>query len=113
MESLSDKVADLKACNIIKKNIYFEDHLQTTASASWSILYKEFIDISYDNASFGKQEDSIWLQLINVLTTIAFWAMKYLFRILCVVFIAQIRHGKFTTLHKLILIVLQLMNQIK
>ena len=79
MESLSDKVADLKACNIIKKNIYFEDHLQTTASASWSILYKEFVDISYENASFGIQEDSIWLQLIYFLTTIAFWPLKYLF----------------------------------
>ena len=62
-----------------------------------------------ENASFGKQEDSIWLQLIYFLTTIAFWPMKYLFRILenCVVFIAQISHyGKFTALHKLILIVL-------
>ena len=39
--------------------------------------------------------------------------MKYLFRILenCVVFIAQISHyGKFTVLHKLILIVLQLVG---
>ena len=62
--------------------------------ASWSILYKEFVDISYENASFGIQEDSIWLQLIYFLTTIAFWPMKYLFRILenCVVFIAQISH---------------------
>ena len=63
MESLSNKVADLKAYNVIKKrhrfsceyckivkNIFFEDHLQTAASASWSILYKEFVDISYDNA---------------------------------------------------------------
>ena len=42
--------------------------------------------------------------------------MKYLFQILenCVVFIAQINHyGKFTALHKLILIVLQLTNQVK
>ena len=39
--------------------------------------------------------------------------MKYLFRILenCVVFIAQISHyGKLTVLHKLILIVLQLVG---
>ena len=58
------------------------------------ILYKEFVDISYENASFGIQENSIWLQLIYFLTTIAFWPMKYLFRILgnCVVFIAQISH---------------------
>ena len=40
------------------------------------ILYKEFVDISYENASFGIQEDSIWLQLIYFLTTIAFWSMK-------------------------------------
>ena len=60
----------------IFKNIYFEDYLQTAASASWSILYKEFVDISYENASFGIQEDSMWLQLIYFLTTIAFWPMK-------------------------------------
>ena len=28
-------------------------------SASWSILYKEFVDISYDNASLGIQKDSV------------------------------------------------------
>ena len=77
---------------------------------------RKLLIFSYENASFGIQEDSIWLQLIYFLTTIAFWPMKYLFRILgnCVVFIAQISHyGKFTALHKLILIVLQLTNQIK
>ena len=58
-------------CKIFK-NIYFEDHLQTAASASWSILYKEFVNISYNNASFGIQEDSIWLQLISFLNYIAF-----------------------------------------
>ena len=101
--------------------------MQTAASASWIILYKEFVDISYENASFGIQascilykkfvdisyetasfgiqEDSIWLQLIYFLTTIAFWSMKYLFRIL--------EKKKITALHKLILIVLQLTNQIK
>ena len=65
---------------------------------------------------FGIQEDSIRLQLIYFLTTIAFWPMKYIFRILenCAVFIAQISHyGKFTVLHKSILIVLQLMKEIK
>ena len=50
-------------CKIFK-NIYFEDPLQMAASASWSILYKEFIDIICDDGSFGIQEDSIWLQLI-------------------------------------------------
>ena len=66
-------------CKIFKK-IYFEDHLQTAASAFWSFLYKEFVDISYENASFGILEDTIWLQLIY-----AFWPMEYLFsRIICV-----------------------------
>ena len=100
----------------IFKNIYFEDYLQTAASASWSILYKEFVDISYDNASFGIQEDSIWLQLIYCLAAIAFWFMKYLFRILCVVFITQIRHyGKFMALDKLISILFTIdeLNQVK
>ena len=60
----------------IIKNIYFEDRLQTAASASLSILYKEFAGISYVNASFGIREDSKWLQLIYFLTTIAFWPMK-------------------------------------
>ena len=56
-------------------------------------MYKEFVDISYKNASFGIQEDSVWLQLIYFVTTIAFWPMKYLFRVLenCVVFIAGAR----------------------
>ena len=100
-------------CKIFE-NIYFEDHLQMAASASWSILFKEFVDTSYDNASFGIQEHSIWLQLIYFLTTIAFWSMKYLFWILCVVIIPKICHyGKFMALHKLILIVLQMTNQIK
>ena len=54
---------------------------------------------SYGNASFGIQEDSIWLPLIYFLTTTAFQHMKYIFWILenCVVFITQISHyGKFT-----------------
>ena len=65
--------------------------------------------------------------LIYFLTKIAFWLIKYLFRIdgdnlgvlaankdLTLVFIAQISHyEKFTALHKLISIVLQLTNQIK
>ena len=87
MESLSNKVADLKvikkrlqgthvlSCEYCKifKNIYFEDHLQTATSACWSILYKEFLYISYENASFGILEDSIWIQLIYFWTTMAFW----------------------------------------
>ena len=98
----------------ILQNLYFEDHLQAAASASRSILCKEFVDISYENASFGIGEESVSLQLIYFLTTSASWPMKYLFRILCVVFIAQISHyRKFMALHKLISIVLQLTIQIK
>ena len=37
--------------------------------------------LSYENASFGILEDSIWLQLIYMLSIIAFCLMKYLFRI--------------------------------
>ena len=98
----------------IFKNIYFENYLQTAASASWSILYKKFVDISHENASFGIREDSIWLQLIYFELQLHFGLWNIFFRILCVVFIAQINHyGKFTALHKLISIVLQLTNQSK
>ena len=60
---------------------------------------------------------------IYFLIIIAFWFVKYVFRsvgtlslkiLLCIVFTDQIDHyGKFTALHKLISIVLQLTNQIK
>ena len=45
-------------CKIFK-NIYFEGHLQTTASASGSIFYKEFVNIGYENASLDILEDAI------------------------------------------------------
>ena len=72
-------------CKIFK-NIYFEDHLQVTASACGSILYKEFVDIAYDNASFDILEGAMWLQFIYFFQNfkIAFWPMKHVFRILCV-----------------------------
>ena len=74
----------------------------------------EFVDINYENASFDILEESMWIQIIYFLTKIEFGPMKYLIRMLCVVFIAQISHyGKFTALYKLISIVLQLTNQIK
>ena len=49
-------------------------------SLLWSFC-KDFVDISYENASFLILEDSIWLQLIYCLTTIALWFVKYLFTI--------------------------------
>ena len=45
------------------------------------VLCKDFVNITYENASFCVLEDSKWLQLIYFLTTIAFWCVKYLFRI--------------------------------
>ena len=92
---------------------------------------KDFVDITYENASFWILENSLWLLLIYFLNTISFWFVKYLFLdqcaqskltisecqlkiLLCVVFIPQIRYyGKLVALHKLISIVLQLTNQIK
>ena len=55
------------------------------------LCIRNLLIFSYENASFDIQEDSIWLQLIYFLTTIAFWPRKYLFRILrnCVVFTNQ------------------------
>ena len=86
-----------------------------------------FVDISYENASFGVLEDFVWLDLIYFLTTIAFWLIKYLFRIdgdnlgvlvakdLTLQYLslrsAIMKNSRHCT--KLISIVLQLTNQIK
>ena len=75
MKSLSDKVADLKACNIIKKRLEHKCFLVNIAKSlrasilkiicKWLLLPlevfvdKESVNISYDNASLGIQEDSI------------------------------------------------------
>ena len=45
------------------------------------VICKDFVDSSYEKASFGILEDSIWLQLIYFLAIIAFSLMKYIFRI--------------------------------
>ena len=45
------------------------------------LFCKDFVDISYENASFSIPEESIWLKPIYFLTAIAFWLMKYLFLI--------------------------------
>ena len=45
------------------------------------LFCKDFVDISYENASFSISEESIWLKPIYFLTAIAFWLMKYLFLI--------------------------------
>ena len=129
LESLFNKAADLLACNVIKKRLQnrcfvanIAKSLRTTILKincerlllPLEVFCKDFVNISYENASFGILKGSIWLQLIYFLTAIAFWPMKYIFRVLCAVFIAQISHyGKITALHKLISIVVQLANQIK
>ena len=91
MESLSDKVADFKACNIIKERLQrrcFPVNIAKSLGATilkiickWLLLplevfCKEFVDVSYDSASLGIQENSILLQLTYFLTAIAFWYMK-------------------------------------
>ena len=43
------------------------------------VFRKDFVDITYENASFSKQEAYIWLQLIYFLNTIAFWFVKCFF----------------------------------
>ena len=89
-----NKVADLQVCNVIKKILHHRCFLVNIAKSlktpiwkiicqrlilSLEVFCKDFVDISYENASFGILEDSIWLQLIYFLTTITFWFMKILF----------------------------------
>ena len=115
LASLFNKVADLQACNFIKKRLQYGCFPVNVAKSLREAVILEIMKlyedcISYENASFSILEESIWLKPIYFLTTTAFWLMKYLFLIdgdiLCVVFIAQIsHHGKFTALHKLISIV--------
>ena len=80
------------------------------------LFCRDFVDISYENASFRIIEDIVWLQHIYFVTTIVFLSVKYIFPLYLLreVFIPKISHyGKFTALRKLISIVLQLTNQIK
>ena len=127
LESLFSKVADLQVCNVIKKRPQYRCFPVNIAKSLRAAILKiicerlllplelsckDFVDVSYENASFSIQGDSIWLKLIYLLTTVAFWLMKYPFLIggdilrvlaknltLCL-FIAQINHhGKFTALH--------------
>ena len=48
--------------------------------APLEVLRKDFVDISYENASFYILEGSLWLKLIYFLTTAVFWLVKYFFR---------------------------------
>ena len=44
-------------------------------------FYKDSVDISYENASCRTLEASLWKQVIDFLTTIAFCFVKYVFQI--------------------------------
>ena len=96
LESPFNKVADLQACNIIKKRLQYRCFPVNIGKSLRAAILRiicerllllielfctDFVDISYENASFSILEDSIWLKLIYFLTTIAFWLMKYLFLI--------------------------------
>ena len=134
LESLFNKVALLLSYNVFKRRLQHRCFLANITKSiraaiikiicerlllPLEVFCKIFVDISSENALFGILESSVWLQLIFLfLTIIVYWLIKYLFRIggdiLSVVFITQIsQHGKFTVLHNLITIVLQLTNQIK
>ena len=81
--------------------------LEVLCIRNFLILAMGMLHLAYEKTLCGSS-------LSIFLTAIAFWPVKYLFRILCSVFIAQISHyGKFTPLHKSIAIALQLTNQIK
>ena len=66
----------------ILQNIYLIILCERLLYNSWRMVFcKGFVDISYENASFGILEESKWMDFIYFLTTIVFWVIKYLFRI--------------------------------
>ena len=96
LESLFNKVADLQACDFIKKRLQYGcfpvNITKSFRAAILKIICKrlllpleliciDFGDIGYENASFSILEKFIWLKPIYFLTTIAFWLMKYFFLI--------------------------------
>ena len=79
LESIFNKVADLQACNVIKKclqhscfPVNIAKFLRTSILKIicermllyFEVFCKDFVDVSYENALFGILEDCIWLQLI-------------------------------------------------
>ena len=111
LKSLFNKVADLQTSNVIKKRCFLVNIAKSLRTSILKIIFKglllplrlfckDFVNIKYENASFGIPEDSIWVQLIYFLITIVFWIMKYFYRtngttlecqlniLLCVAFIA-------------------------
>ena len=97
LEPLLNKVPDVQACNVIKKRLHnrcFPVNIAKSLRAPnyfiliiicerlllpLKVICKDFVDISYENASFGILGDFIWLQFIYFLAITAFCLMKYLF----------------------------------
>ena len=60
--------------------MYKHDVLENTVLITpLEVFCKDFVDINNENASFLILEDSLWLQLIYFLKTIAFWFVKCIF----------------------------------
>ena len=87
------------------------------------VFYRDLVDISYD---YELREDSIWLQLIYYLTSLAYrlvkWFVKHYklttakcWRIysLLLLSLKSVISEKFSPMRKLVLIVLQLTHEIK
>ena len=87
LKSLFNKVANLLACNVIKKRLQRRCFPANIGKSLRTPIFKiiceqlllplevfceEFVDISYGNASSGILEDSIWLELTLIFAAIYF-----------------------------------------
>ena len=141
LESFCNKVADLQICNVIKKRLQHRcfpvNIAKSLRTPILKIIWKRLLlplEVFCIRTLLilamrmlhlaSKRLYSCSLSIF--LTTIAFGLMKYLFRIdgnnlralvkyftLCSIYRSNQPYGKFTELHKLISIVLQLTNQLK
>ena len=105
IESLSNEAEDFKPCNVVKKRLQHRCFpLNIAKSLRTSILkiickrllqppevfcIRNLLILAMKLLHLAYKK-TIWLQLIYFLSTIRFWPVKYLLRILGVVFIAQI-----------------------
>ena len=84
LESLFSKVADLQACNVIRKILqygWFPVNIAKSLRPAilkincrrlllpLELFCKDLVNISYENVSFSILEESIWLKPIYFLTT--------------------------------------------
>ena len=53
--------------------------MRRSSTTPREIFCNDFVNICNENALFLLVEESVWLQLINFLTIIAFWFVKCLF----------------------------------